>query len=479
MSEPKTRRFKGGGFCAIALLCCAMTIHAQEPQPGQSLAQPATTGTSAPAEATHDDVLTLFPHSQTSRYWISGQANIILQWHPSFPAEYSGTNSFRSHAENATSRLYTLYLGYELTKTTEVLVSVESAGGHGLSDALGLAGFVNLDVVRNPALGPTPYLARFVVRQIIPLSDERVATERGPFGLATSLPVRRIEIRVGKFSMVDYFDLNTYGTDSHLQFLNWTVDNNGAYDYAANTRGYTDGVILEYDDHWFSARFGEALMPKVANGLYLDADIARARAENLELEARGNIIAHRAGVVRFLSYLNHADMGNYREAIENYFDGEVSTPSITSTRRQGRHRYGFGLNFEQDVASDAGLFGRLGWSDGRNESFAYTEVDRTLEIGAFTKGTAWKRKNDRAGATFVANALAGDHREYLALGGLGFLLGDGALDYGPEKIFEGFYTAHLWRGIFASFDIQHLNNPGYNKARGPVIVPGLRLHVDF
>src|SRR5271165_4039078 len=218
--------------------------------------------TQAPDDSGSADTLTLFPHSETSRYWISGQANIILQWNPTLPAKYSGKNSFGPSAQNATSKVYTLFLGYELTHTTEVFLDVESAGGHGLSNALGLAGFVNLDVVRNPSLGDVPYLARLMIRQIIPLSKEMVTVERGPLSLATSMPARRIEFRLGKFTIPDFFDTNTYGSDSHLQFLNWTVDNDGAYDYAANTRGYTDGAILEYDDHWWSARFVEALMPK-------------------------------------------------------------------------------------------------------------------------------------------------------------------------------------------------------------------------
>jgi hypothetical protein len=435
--------------------------------------------TATEAETDANDALTLFPHSDSARFWVSGQANVILQWHSAFPAKYSGPNSLHSQAENATSKVYTLFLGYELAPTTEVFLDLESAGGHGISEALGLAGFTNLDVVRNPTLGETPYLARIMLRQIIPLSTEHVKADRDEFHLATSVPARRIEFRIGKFGMADFFDLNKWGTDSHLQFLNWTVDTNGAYDYAANTRGYTDGAIVEYDDHWFTARFAEALMPKVANGLHLDADLARARAENLELEARGDRIAHRAGVVRLLAYLNHADMGNYREAINNYLDHETPAPDIISTRREGRHKYGFGLNFEQAITPQIGIFGRLGWSDGRNESFAYTEVDRTFQLGGFATGESWRRKNDRAGAVLVANGIVAAHQEYLALGGLGFLLGDGGLTYGPEKIFESFYTAHLWRGFFASFDLQHVNNPGYNKVRGPALVPVLRLHLDF
>lgn len=431
------------------------------------------------ADAQESESLTLFPHSETSRYWISGQANIVFEWHPSFPAAYSGPNSFRSTAESATSKVYTLYLGYELTPTTAVYVDGESAGGTGLSSALGLAGFTNLDVVRNPFLGATPYLARLMIQQIIPLSSERVESERDELHLFTSLPARRIEIRVGKFGLPDFMDLNSWGSDSHLQFLNWTVDNNGAWDYAANTRGYTDGALIEYDDHWFTAIFAEALMPKFANGPYLDADVARARGENLELDSSGKRFFGRAGAIRFLSYVNTADMGNYEQAIADYERHVTPVPEITSTRRQGRHKYGFGLNLEQQITADIGLFGRLGWSDGRNESFAYTEVDRTAEAGVFSTGGLWHRQYDRAGATFVGNGIVKEHQEYLALGGQGFLLGDGGLTYGPEEIFEAFYTAHLWRGFFASADVQHVNNPGYNRARGPILVPGLRLHVDF
>jgi high affinity Mn2+ porin len=475
-------------FAAVLLvLPASVRAQATAPAPVATNAQPSpqVAGTAqlpaatTEAETDANDTLTLFPHSDSARFWVSGQANVILQWHPAFPAKYSGPNSLHSQAENATSKVYTLFLGYELTPTTEVFLDLESAGGHGISEALGLAGFTNLDVVRNPTLGETPYLARIMLRQIIPLSTEHVKADRDEFHLATSVPARRIEFRIGKFGLADFFDLNKWGTDSHLQFLNWTVDTNGAYDYAANTRGYTDGAIIEYNDHWFTARFAEALMPKVANGLHLDADLARARAENLELEARGDRIAHRAGVVRLLAYLNHADMGNYREAINNYLDHETPAPDIISTRREGRHKYGFGLNFEQAITPQIGIFGRLGWSDGRNESFAYTEVDRTFQLGGFATGQSWRRKNDRAGAVLVANGIVAAHQEYLALGGLGFLLGDGGLTYGPEKIFEGFYTAHLWRGFFASFDLQHVNNPGYNKVRGPVLVPGLRLHLDF
>jgi high affinity Mn2+ porin len=468
-------------FLCLVLVCVASPrlALAQDTTPDQPAAPVAAASTDQPAD---DEPTTMFPHSETSRYWISGQANVIFQWHPTFYAKYSGPNSLSPGAQSATTHILTLYTGYQLTKTTEVLADIENATGGGIGDALGLAGFTDLDSVRTVQgvpLSKSPYLARLMLHQIISLSSDRVAAERGPMSLATSLPTRRIELRAGKFSLVDFFDLNSGGSDSHLQFLNWTVDNNGAYDYAANTRGYTDGVMMEYDDHRWSVRFAEALMPKVANGINLDADIARARAENLEIAYNGGFLHGRSGAIRLLSYLNHANMGNYREAVDEFLDGDTSKPSIIDTRRQGRHKYGFGLNLEQDLTSKFGVFGRLGWSDGHNESFAYTEVDRTAEVGTYFKGEWWRRRYDRAGAVFTINGISGDHARYLAFGGVGFILGDGALTYGDEKIVEAYYTAHVWRGIFTSFDLQHIDNPGYNEARGPVLVPTLRAHIDF
>ena len=445
-----------------------------------ALAQSPSSTSASESESTNSDLATtVWNHSSTGRFWISGQANIIFQWHPSFPAKYSGPNSLRIEGENATSNVLTLYTGYEIDKTTEVEFDVESAGGGGISRALGLAGFTNLDVVRSPDLGQTPYLARLMIRKIIPLSHESEKAERGPLSLATSLPVRRFDLRLGKFSLVDFFDVNSVGSDSHLQFMNWTDDNNGAYDYAANTRGYTWGAIVEYQDRRWGARFADSMEPKVANGPNLDADLFRAHAENFEVEFRRKFLPGRQGTFRLLSFINHGNMGNYHEAITEFREGRTPNPDVISTRQQGRIKYGFGANFEQSITDTVRAYGRWGWNEGRNESFAYTEVDQTSTFGADLRGDGWGRKLDKIGVAFVANALSGDHREYLALGGQGFLLGDGGLTYGRERILEGYYTFHLWRGVFASVDVQHINNPGYNRDRGPVLVPGLRAHIDF
>ena len=459
---------------ALGTPICAIAQSQPPPQTAQS--------TSSDSSANSDTDTTIFPHPDSERFWVSGQANIIFQWHPSFPLKYRGPNSLSEAAQSATSHVVTLYTGLQVTNNTEVFLDLEDSTGTGIGNALGLAGYTNLDVVRTAAgvpLSHAPYLARLLLRQIIPLSSARVPAERSWLGLSTSLPKRRLEFWVGKFTLPDFLDTNGPGSDSHLQFMNWTVDNNGAWDYAANTRGYTDGAMLEYDDGRWSARFVEALMPKVANGIHLDADLARARADNFEVDYHGGFLRHREGAIRALAYLNHADMGNYREAINDFLAGESAMPDIIATRRQGRHKYGLGFNFEQSLTDRIRAFGRWGWSDGRNESFAYTEVDRTLELGGDYRGDAWHRTNDRLGGAFSLNAISGDHRRYLALGGIGFLLGDGALRYGREMIAEGYYTAHIWSGVFTSFDLQHINNPGYNQDRGPVLCPGLRLHVDF
>ncbi len=438
-----------------------------------------STQTSDNTNSGDDPITTMFPHSQTSRLWISGQDNIIFQWHPSFRSKSTGPNSFRSEAENATSNVATLYTGLALTSTTEIFADVETADGGGLSDALGLAGFTNIDVVRNPQLGPAPYLARAAIRQIIPLSRASTETLRGPFALATRVPLRRFEVRFGKFGTADFFDVSDSGSDSHFQFMNWTVDNNGAYDYAADTRGYTIGLLVEYHDRHWAFRFGEFLMPKVANGIDLDWNLRRARAENYELEWHPGIMEGKASTIKFLSFVNHANMGVYRNAVNEFLSGKTPTPEITNHAPRTTVKYGFGVNAEQELPYHLRAFARWGWNEGQHESFAYTEVDQTLEAGADLEGDGWHRKFDRVGATFVSNGISADHQHYLELGGRGFLLGDGTLTYGRENILEAYYNVHLWRGLFAGFDVQHINNPGFNRDRGPVLVPGFRCHLEF
>jgi high affinity Mn2+ porin len=434
----------------------------------------------AEQSADSDPLPVLVPHPETDRLWVSGQANFISQWHPAFHSPYSGRNSLSPEAQDATSRVLTLFTGLRLTRTAELLCDVQETGGHGLGEALGVAGFTNLDVVRNPTLSKAPYVARLMWHQIIPIGHERHVSERTPYSLFSELPERRIEIRFGKFSLADFFDLNSYGTDTNFQFMNWAVDNAGTYDYAADTRGFTFSAMVEYHhNQHLTLRFAEGLMPKVANGIHLDAHLSRARAENIEVELHGKVLRRQEGTVRFLSFVNHANMGDYRQAIDNFLAGSTRVPDITAHPLRTTVKYGFGVNFEQPLNNWMGVFGRWGWNEGRHESYAYTEVDATDQIGVGASGSRWHRRFDRAGLVFVSNGISRDHQQYLALGGVGFLLGDGRLNYGRENIVETYYTAHLWRGFYSSFDFQYVSNPGYNRDRGPVVVPSLRLHVEF
>jgi hypothetical protein len=442
--------------------------------------------------------LTMFPHPDSARYLLSGQANIIFQAHPGFHSPYSGKNSLLARGEYKPSMLGTLYTGFELNPNprydTDVLLDVEEAAGRGVSEALGLAGFTNLDVVRNPNLGRLPYLSRYEIHQTIGLTDKLIDSERTPYAsLATKVPERRFEFRAGKMTLPDVLDVNNPGSDSHLQFMNWTVDNNGAWDYAADTRGYTYAFVAEYDDALWSARYALALMPTIANGIDLQWNLRRARGENYEFEIRKTPFAllperlfapgHK-GTVRVLGYINHANMGDYsdanRAALTARANGDPSAvPVITDHPFGTTTKYGTGINFEQELPADLRVFGRFGWDDGKHESFAYTEVDQTFELGADLAGNRWSRPNDKIGLVGVSNAIKSEHQEYLALGGLGFLLGDGALSYAREDILEAYYNAHNWRGLYSAFDVQLIDHPGYNQARGPVAMFSVRTHVEF
>ncbi len=433
------------------------------------------------ALADDDDGVYLLPHPD-ARWWLSGQANFVTQLQPGFHSPYDGPHSFLPDDHHATSYVATIYAGYELTSTTAIVLTGESAGGTGLSAAFGLAGFSNLDVVRNPTLGPTPYVGRAFIDQIIPLDDTWVANDRNPLRIQHKLPAHRLEIRVGKMGTVDYFDANSIGTDSHLQFLNWATDNNGAYDYAADTRGYTLGAVVEYAAPQWAVRFGEMLMPTVANGIDYDYHIAHARAENLELELHGCILG-KPGILRLLGYLNHAHMGNYDEANAAIRAGMVDpadvAKEIDATGVAGRTKLGFGINGEQELTSAIHVFARLGWNDGKNESFAYTEIDNGVELGGDVRGTLWHRPHDKLGLAVVTSGLSTPHRTYLALGGDGFLLGDGQLHYGREDIAELYYTARAYRGISPAIDLQFIDHPGFNVDRGPVFIGSLRLHIEI
>lgn len=466
----------------LSLLAVAVPLLAQQSgQQPSDTAPPATNTGQAPDQSEDESPSpqTIFPRLEDTRFWLSGQMNFIFQTHPPFRALYSGPNSLSPNYEKATSRVLTLYTGVRLNDSTAVLFDLEEAGGAALSTGLGLAGNTDLDIVRNPLLSKAPYVARLMIHKVFAFSNETIKNDRSFLSLFDQLPVRRLEIRFGKLSLPDFFDLNEVGTDTHFQFTNWTIDDMGTWDYAADTRGYTVGLVAEYQDRNWGFRFGEALMPKVANGIDLVWRPWQVHAENWEYELRRSVIPRKDGAIRVLAYTNYANMGIYRDAVRQFTNGLVATPDITDHPWHITRKYGFGVNLEQGLTKNLKMFLRTGWDDGKTESFAYTEVDSTVAAGLRINGAQWHRTQDRAGAAFVSNGIKKDHQLYLADGGLGFLLGDGRLTYARENILEAYYTAHVWRGIYIAPGIQHINNPGYNRDRGPVLVPWLRGHVEF
>jgi hypothetical protein len=486
---------RGAGLSLALSLALAFVLGAAAPaawaQPQDASASTQTAASaspsadnppSPPSDANADPQAT-FPHFKNTRFWLSGQANFIFQTHPDFHADYSGPHSLSADYEKATSRVMTLYTGVRLNNSTELLVDIEEAGGAALSEGFGLAGNTDLDIVRNPLLSKAPYLARGMIHKVFALSKDKVESQRTFLSLFDELPRRRLEIRFGKFSLPDFCDQNSVGSDTHLQFINWSVDNNGAFDYAADTRGYTVGLVADYEDRNWGFRFAEALMPKVANGIDLVWRPWQVHAENWEYELRHGVIPKKSGVVRLLGYTNYANMGIYRDAVAQFLNHTSpkpeTVPDITNHPWHITRKYGFGINLEQNLTRNVTAYARWGWDNGKTESFAYTEIDLTFNQGVGFNGALWHRKQDRAGIAVVTNGIKKDHQVYLADGGLGFLLGDGGLRYGRENIFESYYTAHVWRGIYIAPGVQHINNPGYNRDRGPVVVPTLRAHVEF
>jgi high affinity Mn2+ porin len=401
------------------------------------------------------------------------QQTLIDQWHAPFSAPYSGEYSLAPHEKAKLSFTSTAFIGCRLWSGASLYFNPEVAGGSGLSGARGIAGFTNGETFRigNPA--PQLYLARLYLRQVWALSNNRVLLEDGPNQLGGAAPQHYLALSVGKISIADYFDQNNYSHDPRTQFLNWSLMSNGAWDYPANTRGYTVGAVVEYVTPTFALRAATTLVPKEANGPSLNYHYGQAHSETLEL-TRSYHVAQHPGIVRLLAYRTVANMGDYRQA------AALEVPDITATRAVGRTKTGLGISAEQELTPAVGAFGRLSYNDGKHETWAFTEIDQSASLGLVSAGTRWQRPDDRLGIAVVANGLSASHRDYLAAGGYGFIIGDGKLTYSPEMINEVYYSlslAHYHATI--SPDYQFVVHPAYNRDRGPVSVAAVRLHVAF
>lgn len=410
----------------------------------------------------------------TERWSIHLQTTAIAQTHGTFHSPYSGPNSLQSRRETKGSLTATFFLGRRVWKGGELYVNPELAGGRGLSGVTGVAGFPNGDITRIVSPTPKPYLSRLFLRQTWRLAGQSEMLEGGPNRLAGRESVSRFTLTLGKISVVDIFDFSTFSHDPRLQFMNWSVMTTGTWDYPADTRGYTVGVAGELNQARWSLRAGSFMVPKTANGLALDRHLRRNHAEVVELELHPTR-SGKSGKVRFEGWANHANMGNYRLALQQ----PTRPPDITLTRRPGTLKYGFGLNAEQPLTSDIGVFMRLGWDDGKTETWAFTEIDRTFNPGLQFIGKRWGRPDDVSGVAYVINGLSADHRDYLAAGGHGFILGDGQLSYTPERILESYYAFRLGKMFTLTLDYQFAANPGHNKDRGPVSIWAFRFHWEI
>ncbi|MEI9973423.1 MAG: carbohydrate porin [Ignavibacteriota bacterium] len=307
------------------------------------------------------------------------QATSIGQYHPAFTSPYSGPFSLAGHREAEASITSTIFFGFRIARDTQFYFNPELAGGRGFSNTDGLANFSNGEMPRVATAAPKPYIARLYITQDFALGDEREAVESDENQLSGSRPAKRYSITLGRFTVTDFFQVNPYSNDPRTQFMGWATMYNAAWDYPADTRGYTWGWVHElHMPHW-SLRYASAAMPLVANGLRFDRRLFRDRADMFEGELRGRI-HHRDGSVKLLSYFNRAHMGNYGEAIR-LAQQTGARPDVTATRQTGTLKYGFGLSADQEIVKDVAVFGRLGWNDGKTESFAFTAVDRLASVG--------------------------------------------------------------------------------------------------
>ncbi len=408
-------------------------------------------------------------------FTLHGQTTVITQWHDIFPAPYSGPLSLMRDESAKTSITGTLFTGMRLPwEGAAIYFDPEIAGGNGLSGVAGIASFPNGEIPRVGTPEPEPYVARAYYQQVFGLGGEKEKVAPDQNQLAGYRDTRRITIWLGKFAATDFFDNNSYSHDPRTQFMNWSLMDDTAWDYPADTRGYTLGGVVEYNEPAWAIRYGVFEEPKVANGGTLDGHVPQSLANVLEFEKRWTV-GERAGVIRVMGFANMAHMGNYRRAIDN---PGPNGPDVTVTRTYST-KYGFSLSAEQAITADLGIWGRAGWNDGHTESWAFTEVDRSASLGISLKGSKWGRPDDVLGFAGAVSGLSQDHRDYLANGGLGFIIGDGQLNYAPEEIVETYYLIKVTEHISVTPDMQFIDNPAYNSDRGPVFVAGVRVHAEF
>lgn len=416
--------------------------------------------------------------AQASEDWNAKfQSTYVWQAKPSFNSPYEGEHSLISAREKSYSFTATAAFGYRLGKNTEAYFDPEVSQGVPLSGLVGLAGFTNGEMARTSGSSPTLYRARLFVRHVIAFGDDTEEVEPAMNQLGSTYAKRRLTLTAGNVSVLDVFDANQFNHDPRAQFLNWTVMTHGAYDFAADARGYTWGVAAEYQGDGWALRGGRFIQPKEPNQLPLDSHILRHYGDQIEFERRYALSPEQPGTVRLLVYRNRALMARYADALRQS-DATSAVPSLDAVRTTEHNKIGLGVNLEQSLTQSLGIFVRTMWADGRTETYAFTEADRSASAGFSANGSVWGRSADTLGVAVAGNFLSVSHRQVLTRGGITFFLGDGRLNYRPEQIAEAYYAWAFSKALTLSFDVQHVRNPGYNADRGPASFFGLRLHAE-
>jgi high affinity Mn2+ porin len=410
---------------------------------------------------------------ESSRWEIHGQSTALAQGYPGFRALYTGPNSLSPNPDLQETWSNSLYLNARLWDGGEVYYNPELLQGFGFNNTTGAAGFPNGEAQKSGFPYPHYNTSRLFLRQTFGFGGEQEELSSGQLQLAGKADVSRLTLQVGKFSVIDVFDGNAYAHDPRKDFMNWSIWASGAFDYAADKLGLGYGATAELNQKQWALRGGYFLMDAESNSNNFDMNIPRRGEYVVELETRYSLFGQ-PGKLRTLGFVNSDFSGSYRETLNN----PALNLDISQTRR-GRIKYGYALNVEQAITDDIGLFGRWSWNDGTNEIMAFTDIDRSLSLGTSIKGTKWGRPDDVVGIAGAINGLSQDHRDFLAAGGLGPLIGDGQLNYRHERVLETYYAYALNKALTFTADYQLIVNPAYNADRGPVSIFSGRLHAEF
>ena len=429
-----------------------------------------------------------------------GQYTYISSWKLPFYAPYTNangsTNSLVPNAERSFSESFTLFFGLRLWRGGEVYVVPEAIAERPLSQLRGIGGAIqNFELQKTGAETPQLYRSRTYLRETIGFGGARVEKTSDPMQLGTVVDSRRLVLTAGNFTILDVFDRNAVTSDPRQTFLNMAFMTHASWDFPADARGYTWGGVAElYWDDW-ALRYGRVAPPQNPNQLQEDFRIWEFYGDQIELEHDHTLLG-KPGAVRILGYRNHVFSGSFNDAIAkfmsdplvynaancgtnfNYGSGNATAPDLCFVRKPNV-KVGIGINVEQFITGDIGVFSRAMYSDGQTEVDAYNPADRSFTVGSVAKGSAWHRPFDVTGVGFGVSGISHAHAQYLAMGGVDGFIGDGYLHQAAEGIFDVFYSANLLKAIWLSADYQYLWNPGYNADRGPVNIFGGRVHAEF